>query len=159
MEEQVFFLLLFSFTRITLRHLGFLFLNMNFTICLSGTPNFLIGIWLEWHLNLEINLGENFNFMILSFPFINIAYSPFFQDFYVLWKCNILFSLKVFLTCFLFYSKGSYTLNYYNTGSFLFHYIVGEQNLPPQNVSLACGLFGTENSQGPTFCSQNLGHT
>ena len=31
-----------------------------------------------------------------------------------------------------------------------FHYnIVGEQNLPPQNASLACELFWAENTQGP----------
>ena len=44
----------------------------------------------------------------------------------------------------------------------------GEQNLPPQNVSLACGLFRAENNQGskdsgslsfhhPLSCLENLG--
>ena len=38
---------------------------------------------IEMTLNSQINQCENFHFMILRFPFINMVYSPFFKDFYV----------------------------------------------------------------------------
>ena len=39
----------------------------------------------------------------------------------------------------------------YNTINFC-----GGQNLPPQNVSLSCGLFQAENNQGPKDSGRNF---
>ena len=39
--------------------------------------------------------------------------------------------------------------NYYNE-------VAGEQNLPPQNVSLVCRLFPAENNQGPKDSGRNF---
>ena len=33
--------------------------------------------------------------------------------------------------------------------------IVGEQDLPPQNISLGCRLFSSENNQGPQDSGRN----
>ena len=36
------------------------------------------------------------------------------------------------------------------------HYLVGEQNFPPCNVSLACGLFSAEKNQDAKESGRNL---